>query len=89
MALGASRKDVLRLVLGRGLGLAAIGVGLGLVASLAVGRLLGGMLYEVSPHDPSIVGSMSLLLAAIVLLASYLPARRALRVDPVTSLRSV
>jgi predicted permease len=88
MALGASRKDVLRLVLGRGLGLAAIGVGLGLVASLAVGRLLGGMLYEVSPHDPSIVGSMSLLLAAIVLLASYLPARRALRVDPVTSLRS-
>jgi putative ABC transport system permease protein len=88
LALGASREDVLRLVLGRGLGLAAIGVGLGLVASLAVGRLLGGMLYDVSPHDPSIVGSMSLLLASVVLLASYLPARRAMRVDPVSSLRS-
>lgn len=87
-ALGASREDVLRLVLGKGLGLAALGVGAGLVAALGAGRLIGGMLYDVSPTDPTIIVTMSLLLAAVVLLASYLPARRAMRVDPVTSLRS-
>lgn len=88
VALGASREDVLRLVLGKGLGLAGLGVGAALVAALAAGRLIGGMLYNVSPADPTIIVSMSLLLAAVVLLASYLPARRAMRVDPVTSLRS-
>lgn len=88
VALGASRDDVLRLVLGKGLALAALGVGAGLVAALAAGRLIGGMLYDVSPTDSTIIVSMSLLLAAVVLLASYLPARRAMRVDPVTSLRS-
>ena len=88
VALGAGRDDVLRLVLGKGLGLAAAGVGLGLAASLAAGRLIGGLLYGVSPADPAIIVSMSLLLAGVVLLATYLPARRALRVDPVMSLRS-
>jgi predicted permease len=88
VALGASREDVLRLVLGKGLALAALGVGVGLLVALGTGRLIGGMLYDVSPSDPTIIVSMSLLLAAVVLLASYLPARRAMRVDPVTSLRS-
>jgi putative ABC transport system permease protein len=88
VALGATRDDVLRLVLGKGLGLAALGVGAGLVGALAAGRRIGEMLYDVSPTDPTIIVSMSLLLAAVVLLASYLPARRAMRVDPVTSLRS-
>ncbi len=88
IALGAGRRDVLRLVLGKGLLLALAGVGAGLVVALAAGRLIGGMLYDVSPADPTILGSMAFLLAAVVLLASYVPARRALRVDPVTSLRS-
>jgi ABC-type antimicrobial peptide transport system permease subunit len=88
VALGASSEDVLRLVVGKGLGLAALRVGAGLVGALAAGRVIGGMLYDVRPTDPTIIVSMSLLLAAVVLLASYLPARRALRVDPVTSLRS-
>ncbi len=88
IALGADAKDVLRLVLGKGLNLAALGVSLGLAGALAVARLIGGMLYGVSPTDPWIFVTMSLLLAGVVLLASYLPARRATRVDPVTSLRS-
>jgi predicted permease len=88
IALGADAKDVLRLVLGKGLSLAALGVSLGLAGALATARLVGGMLYDVSPWDPWIFVSMSLLLAGVVLLASYFPARRALRVDPVTSLRS-
>jgi predicted permease len=88
VALGASRQDVLRLVVGKGLRLAAVGVALGLAASLAAGRLIGWMLYDVSPADPVVLGSMSLLLTGVVLLATYLPARRALRVDPVMSLRS-
>ncbi len=88
IALGAGARDVLRLVLGKGLGLAALGVSAGLAGALAASRLIGGMLYEVSPTDPSIFVSMSLLLAGVVLVASYLPARRAMRVDPVTSLRS-
>jgi len=73
VALGASSEDVLRLVLGKGLGLAALGVGVGLAAALAAGRLIGGLLYDVSPADPTIIVSMSLLLAAVVLLPATCP----------------
>ena len=88
LALGATGSDVMRLVLRRGLIQAATGVGAGLGVAYGATRLIGGFLYDVSPTDPVIYVSMSLLLAAVVLLASYMPARRAMRVDPVASLRS-
>ena len=87
MALGAAPADVLRLVLRQGATLAAIGVGLGLLAAIAVVRALDSVLYEISPWDPLawIVSAGTLL--AVSLLASWIPARRALRVDPVVALR--
>ena len=88
MALGASPQDVLRMVLREGIGLAAVGLGLGFVLALGAGRLLGSLLYDVSPHDPVIFVSAPLVLAAATLLACYLPARRATRVVPLTALRS-
>jgi predicted permease len=87
MAMGAERGAVMRMVLGRGLRTAALGAGLGLVASLGTMRLLSAMLYGVKPYDPvSLLGSS----AAVILMAiaaSYLPARRAARVEPMTALR--
>lgn len=86
MALGARRQDVLALVLRGGLGLAGAGVALGLLGALGLSRLLANQLYGVSATDPVTYGAVSLLLAALVLLASYVPARRATRVDPVETL---
>ena len=89
LALGARRSDVLRLVLGNGLGLALAGTVVGLAAAIPAARLVGGMLYGgVSPRDLSIFLATPILLTAVVLLATYVPARRAARVDPVVSLRS-
>jgi predicted permease len=88
MALGASPQDVLRLVLGNGLGLALAGMAIGLAVAIPAARLVAGMLYDVSPRDLSIFLSMPVLLVTVVLLATYLPARRAMRLDPVISLRS-
>jgi len=87
MALGAAPSDVLRLVLRQGATLAFIGVGIGLVAAVGVVRALNSVLYEISPWDPLawIVSAGTLL--AVSLLASWIPARRALRVDPVVALR--
>jgi putative ABC transport system permease protein len=87
MALGATSGRVLADVLREGLRLAAIGVLLGLVAALAVTRILSSFLYGVSPTDPLTFGGMTMLLAAVALAASYVPARRAARVDPMTALR--
>ena len=87
MALGATRQDVMRLVLGQGMGLAAGGVALGLVAALAVTRVLTSMLYDVAPSDPlTFIAIVGLLLAA-VLVASWLPARRAATIPPTEALR--
>jgi putative ABC transport system permease protein len=88
MALGASPSDVLRLVLRQGATLAFIGVGIGLVAAVGAVRALHSVLYEISPWDPLawIVSAGTLL--AVSLLASWIPARRALRVDPVVALRA-
>lgn len=87
MALGAQRQDVLRLVLGQGLRLAAIGTGVGLMASLAAMRLLSSLLYGVRPTDPlALAGSLALVMLVAVT-ASYIPARRATRVDPIVALR--
>ena len=88
MALGASPSDARRMVLREGLSMAAGGITVGLVAALAGGRLLTGLLYGVTPTDPMTFVLVPMLLAGVALLASYLPARRATRVDPTTALRA-
>jgi putative ABC transport system permease protein len=88
MALGAQQLDVLKLVVGGGLKIVLIGVVLGLVAAYILTRLLSNLLYGITATDPSTFVSMSLLLIIIAMLASYIPARRAARVDPMTALRS-
>lgn len=87
MALGASRRHVLRLVVGQGLLLAAIGVGFGLVLAALGTPLARSLLYNVSPFDPFTFTAVSAFLVGVALLASFLPARRATRVDPVIALR--
>jgi putative ABC transport system permease protein len=87
MAVGAQRGDVLRLVIKHGLRLVVVGVGIGLLISLASTRVLTSMLYEVSPADPMTFLGVALLLAAIALVACYIPARRAAKVDPMVALR--
>ena len=88
VALGASRGEVLRLVLGRSLRLLAVGVALGLAGAVAVTRLLASLLYGVAPTDPLTLAAVTALLVAVGLVASWLPARRAARVDPVRTLRA-
>jgi putative ABC transport system permease protein len=87
MALGAEARDVLRMVLGQGIALALGGIGLGLLGSLALTRLLSAMLFGVRPTDLVTFISVSVLLAAVAVLASYGPARRATQVDPLVALR--
>jgi predicted permease len=88
VALGAQRKHLFKLVMGEGAGLVFIGTVLGLTAGAASSRLLSGLLYGVSPTDPQLYCGLSLLLSIIALIACYLPARRAARVDPVIALRA-
>jgi predicted permease len=87
VALGAQRLDVLRLIVGHGAMLGAAGVGIGLIGALAVTRFLRTLLFGVSPFDPASFVGVALLLSGIVLLASYIPARKAMRVDPAEALR--
>ena len=88
IALGAERTDILRLVLGQGLVLALSGIAIGLATSLALTRLLGSLLYRVSVTDPVTFGAGAVLFAGVAMLASYLPALRATRVDPLIALRN-
>jgi putative ABC transport system permease protein len=88
LALGASPGQVFTQVIGQGLRLAAIGVGLGLVAAAAATTLVRGLLFNTSATDPVVYGSLAVLLLAMAALACYVPARRAMRVDPMTALRS-
>jgi putative ABC transport system permease protein len=88
LALGATPADVLRLVMGEGARLGAIGLGIGLVGALGLAQAMAGLLYGVSPGDPVTFVLVPLTLGAVVLLATYLPARRAAMHDPVVALRS-
>ena len=88
VALGAERRDVLRLILGQGLRLALIGVGVGVAGAFGTTRFLKTVLYNVTPTDPFSFGGVALFLTLVALLASYVPARRAMRVDPIVALRN-
>ena len=87
MALGAQRFDVLRLVLGDGARMTFVGLGIGVIAALALTRLISSMLFGIKPTDPLTFFGVALLLCGIALLACYVPAHRAMRVDPTVALR--
>jgi putative ABC transport system permease protein len=88
MALGARRIDVLRLVLGQGATMTLIGMLIGIAAALGLTRLMANELFGITAHDPLTFTAVTILLALVALLACYLPARRAMRVDPIVALRS-
>src|SRR5947208_1377693 len=88
MALGAQTRDVLRLIVNQGMKPVVIGLGIGIIASFALGRLIAAQLYQVSAHNPALLGGATILLAATALFACLLPARRASMVDPVQALRT-
>jgi len=87
IALGASTGSVLRLILGQGLALVALGLTLGLTAAFAGTRLLTTMLFHVKPNDSQVYLAVAVLLGVVALLASYVPARRASKIDPLTAIR--
>jgi len=88
LALGAQRGNILKMVLRRGLGLAAAGAGLGVAGALIVSHLMAGLLYGVSPTDLPIFAGVTLVLTTVALAASYIPALRAMRLDPITTLHA-
>jgi putative ABC transport system permease protein len=87
MAVGANPGDVLRMILGQGMVFTAIGVGVGLAIAFLASRVLTDFVVGVSPHDPAIFLSVPVILAAVMIAACWLPARRAARIDPTLALR--
>lgn len=87
MAVGANRGKILRLVVGEGLRLAVAGVTVGVIASLLMARLLSSLLFGISPADPLTFSAIVLVLVLVTVAACFIPARRAMIVDPVTALR--
>jgi ABC-type antimicrobial peptide transport system permease subunit len=88
LALGATRHEVLGLVVRQGMALTLAGLGLGIAGALGAARLLRGLLYQTEPLDPVTFASVPAILAVVALLACYLPARRAARVEPMAALRA-
>jgi ABC-type antimicrobial peptide transport system permease subunit len=88
LALGAKREDILFLIVRHGLALTASGIAIGLVAALLLSRLMSSLLYKVGPHDLATFVLAPLMFLCVALFASYLPARRATKVDPADALRS-
>ena len=88
LALGAQRGNILEMVLRRGLGLAAAGAGLGVAGALVVSHLMAGLLYGVSPTDLQTFAGVTVILTAVAVAASLIPALRATRLDPITILRA-
>jgi putative ABC transport system permease protein len=88
VALGASRREVLRLVVRQGMSLTALGLALGIAGAFVVTRLMTGLLYQTEPLDVGTFASVTAVLAAVALLSCYLPARRAARVEPMAALRA-
>ena len=88
LALGATPAQVGRLIVGQGLALTAIGIGIGLAGAVATTRLIEGLLFSVSATDPAVFALLAALLLALAAAACYVPARRAMRVDPLAALRS-
>lgn len=87
IALGAQRGDVVRLVVGQGAKLALAGIIVGLAGAFALTRLMASLLFDVTPTDPLTFAAVAIVLAMVALAACYIPARRAMRVDPMTALR--
>jgi putative ABC transport system permease protein len=87
LALGAKRGEIMRMILRQGLALAIAGAALGLVGALIVSHLMAGLLFGVSPTDPLTFVGVTLVLASVALAASYIPAMRAMRVNPLVALR--
>ena len=87
MALGARRRDVVQLVLGEGFKIVTVGVFAGIAASFALTRFMRSLLYGVGPNDPLTFAVVAVLFALVALAACYIPARRAMRVDPMVALR--
>jgi ABC-type antimicrobial peptide transport system permease subunit len=88
MALGATRRDISRMVLGEGLAITFLGIAVGLAGAFALTRLMLALLYGVSPTDPATFVAVPALLAGVALLATWVPARRAARVEPLVAIRS-
>jgi ABC-type antimicrobial peptide transport system permease subunit len=87
MALGAGAPALLRMVVARGLRLTIAGIFIGAAAALVLTRLMGNLLYQVSPHDPLAFGLALIVMITVAFIACFLPARRATRIDPVRALR--
>jgi ABC-type antimicrobial peptide transport system permease subunit len=87
MALGAQRQELLKLIIGYGLALTFTGIGVGLVAAFGLTRFVSSLLYGVGPTDPATFVAVSIALILVALFASYIPARRATKVDPMVALR--
>jgi putative ABC transport system permease protein len=87
IAVGALRRDVLKLVMGQGVRLAAVGLAAGVLGALALTRLMASLLFGVTATDPATLATVAPLMMAVVLLACFVPARRAIKVDPMVALR--
>jgi ABC-type antimicrobial peptide transport system permease subunit len=87
MALGARPRDIRRVIIRRGAGLALIGIAIGTAGAFVLTKLLSSLLYDVKPSDPVTFTGVAVILVATALVACYIPARRAMRVDPIVALR--